>query len=157
MTAESAVVLPVLVAFAMALVWGLLVMAAQIQCVDAARAGARAAARQDPEGAVVAMAREIAPGGARVTVSREGDRVRVTVAAEPPVLRGLPFEVREEAVAAAEDAGTGSVAETRAAAAGRGAEAGGSGPGQGVRQEKAGSGVRSGIEPEPGADGEEEP
>lgn len=47
MTAEAAVVLPVLVAFAMALVWGLLVAAAQIQCVDAARAGARAAARQE--------------------------------------------------------------------------------------------------------------
>lgn len=102
MTAESAVVLPVLVAFSMALVWGLLVMAAQIQCVDAARAGARAAARQDPEGAVVAMARELAPSGARVTVSREGDQVRVVVVAEPPVLRGLPFEVREEAVAVAE-------------------------------------------------------
>ncbi|OSC53291.1 hypothetical protein B5181_38000, partial [Streptomyces sp. 4F] len=42
-TAETAVVLPVLVVFAMALVWGLLVVAAQIQCVDAARTGARAA------------------------------------------------------------------------------------------------------------------
>ncbi|GAB7103395.1 hypothetical protein JCM4814A_17090 [Streptomyces phaeofaciens JCM 4814] len=106
-TAESAVVLPVLVAFAMALVWGLLVMAAQLQCVDAARTGARAAARQDPPDAVVALAREAAPGGARVTVSREGDQVRVVVVAKPAVLRGLPFEVREEAVAVAEDAGEG--------------------------------------------------
>jgi hypothetical protein len=102
-TAESAVVLPVLVAFVMALVWGLLVMAAQIQCVDAARTGARAAARQDPPDAVVAAARAAAPSGARVTVSREGDQVRVVVVARPPVLRGLPFEVREEAVAATED------------------------------------------------------
>ena len=51
-TAEAAVVLSVLVAFAMALVWGLLAAAAQIQCVDAARAGARAAARQEPDDAV---------------------------------------------------------------------------------------------------------
>ncbi|WP_078598838.1 TadE family type IV pilus minor pilin [Streptomyces davaonensis] len=101
-TAESAVVLPVLVMFAMALVWGLLVVAAQIQCVDAARTGARAAARQDPADQVVAVTREAAPSGAKVTVSRAGDQVRVLVVAKPPALRGLPFEVREEAVAAAE-------------------------------------------------------
>ncbi|MEU6139962.1 TadE family type IV pilus minor pilin [Streptomyces sp. NPDC047081] len=102
-TAESAVVLPVLVMFATALVWGLLVVAAQIQCVDAARTGARAAARQDPADAVVEATRRAAPRGAEVTVSREGDQVRVTVTARPPALRALPFEVREEAVAAAEE------------------------------------------------------
>lgn len=101
-------VLPVLVAFAMALVWGLLVAAAQIQCVDAARAGARAAARQEAPEAVVEMARSAAPKGAEVTVGREGDQVRVVVVARPPLLRGLPFEVREEAVATAEDAEVGS-------------------------------------------------
>ncbi|MEU9215137.1 TadE family type IV pilus minor pilin [Streptomyces sp. NPDC048376] len=101
-TAEAAVVLPVLVVFAMALVWGLLVVAAQIQCVDAARTGARAAARQDPDDAVVEVAREAAPRGARVTVSREAGLVRVVVVADPPALHGLPFEVREEAVALAE-------------------------------------------------------
>ncbi|WP_405919913.1 TadE family type IV pilus minor pilin [Streptomyces longwoodensis] len=107
MTAEAAVVLPVLVAFAMALVWGLLVAAAQIQCVDAARAGARAAARQEAPDAVVEMARSAAPEDAEVTVGREGDQVRVVVVARPPLLRGLPFEVREEAVAVAEDAEVG--------------------------------------------------
>ncbi|MFJ1972367.1 TadE family type IV pilus minor pilin [Streptomyces sp. NPDC087903] len=102
-TAESAVVLPVLVMFAMALVWGLLVIGARIQCVDAARTGARVAARQDPTDAVVSVTREVAPRGAKVTVSREGDQVRVAVVARPPVLHGLPFEVREEAVALAEE------------------------------------------------------
>ncbi|MBW8819874.1 MULTISPECIES: TadE family type IV pilus minor pilin [unclassified Streptomyces] len=102
-TAESAMVLPVLVMFAMALVWGLLVVAAQIQCVDAARTGARAAARQDPAEAVVRVARDTAPRDAQVTVAREGDRVRVVVVAKPPALHGLPFEVREEAVAWAEE------------------------------------------------------
>ncbi len=97
-------VLSVLVAFTMALVWGLLAVAAQIQCVDAARTGARAAARQDPPEAVVRLTREAAPGGATVVVAREGEQVRVTVTARPPVLTGLPFEVREEAVAAAEEA-----------------------------------------------------
>ncbi|GAB2736652.1 TadE family type IV pilus minor pilin [Streptomyces bullii] len=103
-TAESAVVLPVLVLFVASLVWGLLVVAAQIQCVDAARTGARAAARQDPADAVVEVTRQVAPPGAKVTVSREEDRVRVVVVAEPPVLHGLPFEVREEAVASVEAA-----------------------------------------------------
>ncbi|WP_323376011.1 TadE family type IV pilus minor pilin [Streptomyces sp. RB17] len=103
MTAEAAVVLCVLVAFTMALVWGLLVVAEQIQCVDAARIGARAAARLDPADAVVTVTREAAPRGARVTVGREGDQVRVTVVARPPLLSGLPFEVREQAVAPAEE------------------------------------------------------
>ncbi|GHF76163.1 TadE family type IV pilus minor pilin [Streptomyces griseosporeus] len=102
-TAESAVVLPVLVLFTLGLVWGLLVAAAQIQCVDAARTGARAAARQDPPEAVLRVARETAPRGARITVTREGDQVRVAVVARPPLLHGLSVELREEAVALAEE------------------------------------------------------
>lgn len=104
MTAESAAVLPVLVLFAMGLVWGLLAVGAQLQCVDAARTGARAAARQDPADAVVQVTREAAPEGATVTVSRGEGQVRVVVVARPPGLGGLPFDLREEAVAAAEEA-----------------------------------------------------
>ncbi|MEU3949013.1 TadE family type IV pilus minor pilin [Streptomyces sp. NPDC029526] len=102
-TAEAAVVLPVLVLFVTALVWALLVVAAQIECVDAARAGARAAARQEPPGKVVEVAREAAPADAKVTVSREPEHVRVVVEARPPLLHGLPFDIREEAVAAVEE------------------------------------------------------
>ncbi|MFH9806027.1 TadE family type IV pilus minor pilin, partial [Streptomyces albidoflavus] len=72
-TAEAAVVLPTLVVFLLALVWALLAVAAHIQCVDAARAGARAAARQDPPAAVVEAALQAAPEGAEVTVGRTGD------------------------------------------------------------------------------------
>ncbi len=103
MTAETAVVLPVLVLFAMALLWALLAASAQIQCVDAARAGARAAARQEPPGVVQEVARQAAPDGARVTVSRQGDLVHVLVVARPPGPRGLSLELRHEAVALAED------------------------------------------------------
>ena len=102
-TAEAAVALPVLVLFAMGLVWALLAACAQIQCVDAARAGARAAARQDPPDAVVAMARRLAPDGARVTVSREGDLVHVVVAANPPGPDALSLDLSHEAVALAEE------------------------------------------------------
>lgn len=103
MTAETAVVLPALVLFAMGLVWALLAASAQIQCVDAARAGARAAARQDPPGTVVETARRAAPEGARVAVSREGDLVHVVVAAHPPGPDGLTLELSHEAVALAEE------------------------------------------------------
>ncbi|MFI1168357.1 TadE family type IV pilus minor pilin [Streptomyces sp. NPDC020801] len=102
-TAEAAMVLPVLVLVVTTLVWGLLVVLAQIQCVDAARVGARAAARQDPDGAVTEVTREAAPHGAKVTVTREGEHVHVVVVADPPGLGALPFELREEAVAQAED------------------------------------------------------
>ncbi|GAA3778176.1 TadE family type IV pilus minor pilin [Streptomyces phyllanthi] len=102
-TAEAAVALPVLVLFATALVWALLAACAQIQCVDAARAGARAAARQDPREAVEAMARRVAPHGARVTVSREGDLMRVVVAADPPGPDSLGLDLSHEAVALSEE------------------------------------------------------
>lgn len=57
-TAEAAMALPVLVAFVLALVWALAAAADQIRCVDAARAGARAAARSEPEHAVRTAARK---------------------------------------------------------------------------------------------------
>ncbi|MFH8794264.1 TadE family type IV pilus minor pilin [Streptomyces sp. NPDC017941] len=104
-TAETAVVLPTLVLFTMALVWVLLAASAQIQCVDAARAGARAMARQDPQGTAVAVARRAAPRGASVAVRRDGDLVRVEVAARMPGPKalGLALRLRAEAVAMAEE------------------------------------------------------
>ncbi|MFD4633295.1 TadE family type IV pilus minor pilin [Streptomyces sp. NPDC058284] len=104
-TVEAAVVLPTLVLFTMALIWTLLVVSAQIQCVDAARAGARAAARQDPKGTAVAAARQAAPRGASVSVRRDGDLVRVEVAADTPgpAVLGLGLRLRSEAVALAEE------------------------------------------------------
>ncbi|MFG2311345.1 TadE family type IV pilus minor pilin [Streptomyces sp. NPDC048566] len=102
-TAEAAVVLPSLVLVGMALVWALLAASAQIRCVDAARAGARAAARQDSPEAVVAAARRTAPDGARVTVSRREGLVRVTVGARTPGPAALSVEVSDAAVALAEE------------------------------------------------------
>ncbi|MGX1884486.1 TadE family type IV pilus minor pilin [Streptomyces sp. NPDC055287] len=102
-TAEAAVVLPALVLFTMALVWALMATSAQIQCVDAARAGARAAARQEPEAESVAAARQAAPRGAHVTIGRQGDQVRVTVEAPTPGLGALSLTLRAEAVAPAEE------------------------------------------------------
>ncbi|MEE1835085.1 TadE family type IV pilus minor pilin [Streptomyces sp. SP17KL33] len=102
-TAEAAMALPVMLLLATALVWALLAACAQIQVVDAARAGARAAARQDPPGAVVAAARKTAPDGAEVRVGREGDFVRVVVSARAPGPNGLGLDLSHAAVALAEE------------------------------------------------------
>ncbi|WNZ09586.1 TadE family type IV pilus minor pilin [Streptomyces sp. 11x1] len=102
-TAEAAMALPVMLLFATALVWALLAACAQIQVVDAARAGARAAARQDPPGAVEAAARKTAPDGAEVRVGREGDLVRVVVSARAPGPDGLGLDLSHAAVALAEE------------------------------------------------------
>ncbi|RPK93758.1 MULTISPECIES: TadE family type IV pilus minor pilin [Streptomyces] len=102
-TAEAAVVIPVLVAFAMALLWALMAASDQIRCVDAARAGARAAARSEPEAAVLEAAREAAPHGARVAVGRAGDLWRVRVEAPTPGPGVLALTLSAEAAALAED------------------------------------------------------
>ncbi|MGW5347426.1 TadE family type IV pilus minor pilin [Streptomyces sp. HUAS TT3] len=102
-TAEAALVIPALVLFAALLVWALIAAAAQIRCVDAARAGARAAARSEPVGRAVAAARAAAPPGAEVALEREGDLWRVRVAAPPPGPGGLPVRLGAQAVALAED------------------------------------------------------
>jgi hypothetical protein len=102
--------LPVLVMVTALLVSGLIAVLLQIQCVDAARSGARAAARQDAVDQVKEVARGIAPRGATVTVSREENQVRVVVVAKTP----LPFDLRAEAVADAEEAtGVGETADAR--------------------------------------------
>ncbi|MGW1072420.1 TadE family type IV pilus minor pilin [Streptomyces sp. NPDC002537] len=102
-TAEAALVLPTLTLFGMALIWGLMAASAQIQCVDAARAGARAAARADPPPVAVAAARAAAPGGARISLAREGDLVRVRVDARTAGPGPLTVRVAGEAVALAEE------------------------------------------------------
>ncbi|MFD4023027.1 TadE family type IV pilus minor pilin [Streptomyces sp. NPDC058576] len=103
MTAEAAVVIPVLVAFAMALLWALMAAADQIRCVDAARAGARAAARSEPEAAVLDAAREAAPQGARVELGRAGDLWSVRVEAPTQGPGALALTLSAEAAALAED------------------------------------------------------
>ncbi|WP_030062215.1 TadE family type IV pilus minor pilin [Streptomyces pyridomyceticus] len=99
-------VLPALVLLAAMLIWGVLAAAAQIRCVDAARIGARAAARGEADAAE--LARAAAPVGARVRVVPAADTVLVAVeapCAAPGSLGGLlTVRVGAEAVAAREDA-----------------------------------------------------
>jgi hypothetical protein len=106
-TAETAVALPAIVLFTALLLWGVLAAAAQIECVDAARLGARAAARGDTDATAMTAARRAAPRGAEVSVVRGTDTVRVAVAAPlhgpGGLTRGLTVRVSAEAFAARED------------------------------------------------------
>lgn len=88
-TAEFAVVLPAVV-LVLALSLGAIGLALdQIRCVDAARAGARAASRGDSYAAVRLVASRSAPSQARVSMTTSGDLVQVSVVSAPRVAGGL--------------------------------------------------------------------
>jgi Flp pilus assembly protein TadG len=84
-TAETAVVLPVLVIVLGTCLWAMSVAAAQVRCNDAAYIGARAAARGERVDAIEEAVRSAAPPGAMVHVEKAADRVSVRVQA-----RSLP-------------------------------------------------------------------
>ena len=108
-TAEAAVVIPLLLAVAMSLVWLVALAATQVRVVDAARETARAAARGESDAVSVERGRQVAPDDARFEISRGGGAVTVRVAAEVRgpggLLAFLPaVPVSSEAVAAEEPA-----------------------------------------------------
>ena len=79
-TAETMVVLPVVVAVALGLVWVVALGVAQVRVVDGAREAARVAARGESAAAAATAARRVAPEGARVRLRRTDDLVTVDVA-----------------------------------------------------------------------------
>lgn len=81
-TAETAMVLPLLVAAALGLVWMLALAVTQVRVTDAAREVARALAREEPQASAVALGRRVAPPGARFDVREDGSVVSVAVSAE---------------------------------------------------------------------------
>ena len=106
-TAEAAMVIPLLLAVTVGLVWAVALVVSQVRVVDAAREVARAAARGDSDDAAAARGHQVAPDGAEVGISRSAGEVvaRVSVDVHGPgglfsVLPAVP--VRAEAVAAEE-------------------------------------------------------
>lgn len=88
-TAEFAVVLPAVV-FVLALSLGAMGLALdQVRCVDAARAGARAASRGDSPSAVILLTRRAAPSAALVSMNTSGALVQVSVVSRPRVAGSL--------------------------------------------------------------------
>ena len=106
-TAETAMVLPLLVALTIALAWMLTLGIAQVRAVDAARETARALARDEPETVAIGLGRRAAPEGARIEVSHSATEVVVvvtsTVHGPGGLLSGMPaVDVQARAVAAKE-------------------------------------------------------
>lgn len=110
-TAETAVLLPVLLIVLTAAISVLATVAAQLRSVDAARAAARVAARGDAAEVVRTTGERLAPPGATVTLRFAGDglvEVVVTAKVRPfgAALDALPaVSVSGRAVAAVEGSG----------------------------------------------------
>jgi hypothetical protein len=105
-TVEIALAIPSLVLLTLALAGILAGLATQIRCVDAARLGARAAARGEPPKEVESAVARAAPGSS-VHITTENGLVHVSVAAPVaavPMLRA--FTVHAEAYEADETAET---------------------------------------------------
>lgn len=68
-TAETAMVIPVLVALMLVLVWMVSLGIAQVRLVDAARETARMTARGDRESVATRLAERIAPDGTVIEIS----------------------------------------------------------------------------------------
>jgi Flp pilus assembly protein TadG len=105
-TVELALALPVLFAVLGVVLWAVAAAGLRMDCTDAARAGARAAARGDSTESVRALVDRIGPHGARVSVHRQGRLVTVSVQAgtAPPGPFRLPaFTVAGTAVAEVEE------------------------------------------------------
>ena len=104
-TAELAVALPSLVLVLAVALGAVHLGLDQVRCVDAARLGARALARGEPEAAVLREVAAAAPAGAQLSVTRGEGEVGVAVASVPPVVLrplGVLAPVRATAVARVE-------------------------------------------------------
>ena len=109
-TAETAVVLPVLAILVAAALWSIAVAGAQLRCIDAARDAARAAARGEADPAVVTAARISAPADARIEVTHVGSRVtvvvKVRVGPAAGVLASVPAPEAQATAVAESEAGS---------------------------------------------------
>jgi hypothetical protein len=104
-TVELALAMPVLFAVLGLALWAVSAAGLAMDCTDAARAGARAAARGDSEASVRALVERTGPEGARLTVQRRDGLVTVTVlrrTAPPGPFRLPGFTVGGSAVAEVE-------------------------------------------------------
>jgi Flp pilus assembly protein TadG len=95
---ELALAMPVLLAAVSVALWAVGAAGEQLACTDAARAGARAAARGESAEAMQALVRSVAPPGATIDTTSAAGYVTVRVAARTrpnllgwrgPVVHGL--------------------------------------------------------------------
>ncbi|NIZ91589.1 TadE family type IV pilus minor pilin [Kineococcus rubinsiae] len=100
-TLELAVAMPAVVLLLAVVLGAADVVVAQVDCVDAARAGARAAARGETAAVVRASAQSLAPAGASVAVRGGAGTVVVEVTSRRAVLGRLGGAVLTGATARA--------------------------------------------------------
>jgi Flp pilus assembly protein TadG len=106
-TAEAAVVLPLILLFTIGMVWLVSIGVTRVRAVDAAREAARAVARGEPASQGAALGRRVAGAGSAVRVTSRSDLVVVTVTAPVRGPGGLfdfvhTFDVHAQAVAVPE-------------------------------------------------------
>ncbi len=78
-TAEAAIVLPVIAAFCLVLVWMVSLGISEVLTVDAARDAARAVARGEDQASATRIAERTAPDGAVVSFAQSAGIVTATV------------------------------------------------------------------------------
>lgn len=81
-TAETAVVLPFVIALTLVLVWAVSLGVAQVRLVDATREAARMSARGDDLHQVRTAVREMAPDDARISLETGGGTTTVRISVE---------------------------------------------------------------------------
>lgn len=105
MILETALAIPLLLAVAVALTWGVVLAATTLSLGDTARSAAREIARGEPVAEALDRARSASPG-ASVWAERSDGLVRVVVeqevSAPVPLLRGLSTTVRQQVAVPAE-------------------------------------------------------
>lgn len=102
-TAETAIVLPVVVTMVLVILVGAVALGAQIRLESAARGAARELARGEDVATASAVARRIGGPGTTVDISADGDWVRVGTRRElridAPLLGGARFALTADAEA----------------------------------------------------------
>lgn len=102
-TAETALAFPAVIVVLAVLLGAGQVVINQIRCVDAARAGARAAARAESQTQVSYLTRALAPPAATIGVTQGSNLVRVEISGVTDIPGPLPpVPLRCHAVAVAE-------------------------------------------------------
>ncbi len=100
-TVETALALASFVLLLTLALYALAAAVDQVRCVDAAREAARLAARGEPDKEATDVARRIAPPNADITITKDGDDIRVVVKAPAGAL--LPgLELTADAFAMSE-------------------------------------------------------
>lgn len=108
-TAETAMVLPLIAMFTVAMAWLVLLGITHVRALDAAREVARASARGDSDAQALALGGGVASAGSRVSLRHHGEQVQVVVRSPVRGPRGLlavlgTVTVSAEAVAQTEPA-----------------------------------------------------